>query len=209
MPQATKLFSKSLTDTDTRKRLAIPVKILPELPDFNGGRGVKINLIYGTKEWPIICCVRKNGYKKPVFSGGWRNFVICNSFNVGDKFTLYKVQYEAGYSLYRVEVEKPTARPTGDLSPCAAVSLNHDFDYIISKPSCWIFGTNLSDEEANGKAHFKTEMKISGICMGQAAGEAACCKSSTIEMDLVEGQASTQYAREVNLNLTLSLPCQY
>ncbi|XWS67486.1 hypothetical protein CRYUN_Cryun04dG0010700 [Craigia yunnanensis] len=124
MPQAIKVFSKILTDTDNRKRLAIPVKILPALPDFNGSHAVKIHLMYGTRVWPIICSVRKNGYKKPVFSRGWRSFVICNNFNVGDELTLYKVHDEAGSSHYRVEVKKP-ARPSGDLSP-RALSLNQD-----------------------------------------------------------------------------------
>ncbi|MBA0823941.1 hypothetical protein Goarm_020634 [Gossypium armourianum] len=123
MAEAIKLFSKLLTDTDTRKRLAVPAKILPALPDFNGSYAMKLHLMYGTKAWPIVCSVRKNGYKKPVFSGGWRKFVICNNFRVGDKLTLYKVNDidEAGSSYYKVEVEKP-AKPSRD------ISLNHRVD---------------------------------------------------------------------------------
>ncbi|XVE94144.1 hypothetical protein REPUB_Repub01dG0255900 [Reevesia pubescens] len=120
MAQAIKMFSKSLTDTDINKRLAIPAKILPSFSDFSGSHAVRINLIYGTRVWPIVCSIRKKGHKKPVFSGGWRNFVICNNFNVGDRLTLYKVQDEAGSSHYRVEVERPATRPPGVLS------LNHD-----------------------------------------------------------------------------------
>ncbi|XWS62430.1 hypothetical protein CRYUN_Cryun06bG0010100 [Craigia yunnanensis] len=222
MSQAIKIFSKSLTKTDTRKRLAIPAKILPALPDFNGSHAVKILLMYGTREWPIVCSVRKLGYKKPVFSGGWSYFVNCNNLNVGDELTLYKVHDEEGTSHYRIEVEKP-ARSSGNLSP-RALSLNHDVDettgtsrtqvrnfehqqellkaadapikeeggaimeiadfaadvpvpcvdHVISKPSCWIFGTNLSDE-ATSKAHLKTEQKTEikffgctkGFCMGE------------------------------------------
>ncbi|XVE48584.1 hypothetical protein DITRI_Ditri01bG0013100 [Diplodiscus trichospermus] len=126
MPQAIKIFSKTLTDTDVKKRLAIPMKILPELPDFNGSHAVKIHLIYGTKLWPIVCSIRKIGYKKPIFSGEWRNFILCNNFNVGDKLTLYKVNDEEGTSHYKVEVEKP-AVTSGDLSPLA-ISLNHGVD---------------------------------------------------------------------------------
>ncbi|EOX97118.1 Uncharacterized protein TCM_006219 [Theobroma cacao] len=126
MPQATKIFSKSLTDTDIKKRLAIPAKILPSLPDFNGSHAVTIHLMYGTRTWPIVCSVRKTGYKKPVFSDGWRNFVICNDFHVGEVLTLYKVQDEEGSFHYRVEVEK-LATPSVALS-ARALSLNHEVD---------------------------------------------------------------------------------
>ncbi|EOX97111.1 Uncharacterized protein TCM_006212 [Theobroma cacao] len=126
MPQAKKMFSKSLTDTDINKRLAIPAKILPSLPDFNGSHAVTIHLMYGTKTWPIICSIRKTGYKKPVFSGGWRNFVIFNDFHVGEVLTMYKVQDEEGSFHYKVEVEK-LATPSVALST-RAVSLNPEVD---------------------------------------------------------------------------------
>ncbi|XVE94158.1 hypothetical protein REPUB_Repub01dG0257600 [Reevesia pubescens] len=126
MAQAIKMFSKSLTDTDIKKRLAIPAKVLPAFSDFSGSHAVIIHLMYGTRVWPIVCSIRKKGHKKPVFSGGWRNFVICNNFNVGDRLTLYKVQDEDGSSHYRVEVEKPASRPSGVLISSPALSLNHD-----------------------------------------------------------------------------------
>ncbi|XVF68226.1 hypothetical protein PTKIN_Ptkin10aG0188100 [Pterospermum kingtungense] len=110
MAKSTEIFSKSLKDTDIKKRLAIPARILSSLPDFNGSHAVKIHLMYGTKMWPIVCSIRKTGYKKPVFAGGWVDFVRCNKFNVGDELTLYKVQDEAGSFCYRVQVEKPAAR---------------------------------------------------------------------------------------------------
>ncbi|EOX97110.1 Uncharacterized protein TCM_006211 [Theobroma cacao] len=126
MPQAIKMFSKSLTNTDVKKRLAIPAKILPSLPDFNGSNTVTIPFMYGRRMWPIACSVRRTGYKKPVFCCGWRNFVTRNDFRVGDKLTMYKVQDEAGSFHYRVEVEK-LATPSVALSS-RALSLNHEVD---------------------------------------------------------------------------------
>ncbi|KAA3465344.1 Replicase polyprotein 1ab [Gossypium australe] len=191
MAEAIKLFCKLLTDTDTRKRLAVPAKILPALPDFNGSYAVKLHLMYGTKAWPIVCSVRKNG--------------------VGDKLTLYKVHDidEAGSSYYKVEVEKP-AKPSGDISlnhpvdngttgsgtyptkvpnfECEKKLLFKDADapikeegapfmepaydaapvpfasHVVSKPPCRVFGIDLS-EEGSREAQFKTEMKSSGITM--------------------------------------------
>ncbi|MBA0666878.1 hypothetical protein Goklo_003238 [Gossypium klotzschianum] len=163
---ATKMFSKLLTETDIKKRLAIPVKILPSLPGFNGSHAVRIQLMYGTRIWPIVCTVRKQGYKKPVFSGGlWRNFVICNSFNVGDRITMFKVQYEDGSCLYRVEVEKlADSNQYGDLQlhkasdapikqegvipimELPSVANDTFVDHVIAKPPVRIFGTNTTDE---------------------------------------------------------------
>ncbi|KAK8486235.1 hypothetical protein V6N11_012977 [Hibiscus sabdariffa] len=237
MTGTTKLFSKSLTDTDTRKRLAIPAKILPDLPDFNGSHAVNLRLMYGTKVWPIICSVRKNGYKKPVLSGGWRNFVVYNDFSVGDELTLYKVHGETGCCYYRVEVEKPP-NPSANHSPrhrvdgtigtvkelpckadapvkeegayvavadaAAAAAAVYFVDRVVSKPPCWVFGTNLSEEtrssskpqsKLNGtgepalRPYYKTKEETDAMAYGhgitgtsQASGEAS---ATAMELDLV------------------------
>ncbi|EOX97115.1 Uncharacterized protein TCM_006216 [Theobroma cacao] len=149
MRQAKKMFSKSLTDTDIKKRLAIPAKILPSLPPFNASHAVTIHLLYGTRMWPIVCSVRKTGYKKPVFSGGWRNFVIFNDFHVGDEFTMYKVQDEEGSFHYRVEVEK-LATPSVTLS-ARALSLNHEVDGTTGT-SCTKLNNFQQDQEQLPKA---------------------------------------------------------
>ncbi|PPD72744.1 hypothetical protein GOBAR_DD30351 [Gossypium barbadense] len=128
------------------RMLAIPVKILPSLPGFNGSHAVRIQLMYGTRIWPIVCT-------KPVFSGGlWRNFVICNSFNVGDRITMFKVQYEDGSCLYRVEVEKLASdapiKQEGVIPIMELHNVANDtfVDHVIAKPPVRIFGTNTTDE---------------------------------------------------------------
>nr|KJB77630.1 hypothetical protein B456_012G167600 [Gossypium raimondii] len=127
--KTTKMFSKLLTDTDIKKRLAIPAKSLPSLPPFNGSHAVIIHLLCGTSTWPILCTIRRKGYKKPVFSGGlWRNFVVSNNVNVGDKITMCKVQYEDGSSHYLVELEKSAASNQYGALPSPALSFNHDAD---------------------------------------------------------------------------------
>ncbi|KAK8516627.1 hypothetical protein V6N12_049349 [Hibiscus sabdariffa] len=122
--QSTMMFSKLLTETDIKKRLAIPTKILPFLPSFNGSHAIRIHLVYGTRMWPIVCTVRKKGYKKPVFSGGlWRGFVIGNKLNVGDRISMYKVQD----SYYRVEA---ATNHHGALPSPALSNSNHEVDQI-------------------------------------------------------------------------------
>ncbi|GKV24397.1 hypothetical protein SLEP1_g34012 [Rubroshorea leprosula] len=98
------LFSKPLTSTDTRKRLAIPTRSLTSLLHNRGGNAVELHVRHGTAVWPIMCTTRKKGYKKPVLSQGWRSFAVKNKLNVGDIVTLFKEEDEAGYLNYRIEV---------------------------------------------------------------------------------------------------------
>ncbi|KAG4205936.1 hypothetical protein ERO13_A04G133025v2 [Gossypium hirsutum] len=99
------VFSKLLSDTDINKRLAVPSAIQSSLPPFNGGHALIFHFLHGTSFWPILYSTRRKGYNKPVFSGRlWRNFVFYNNLNVGDRFTLYRVQVEDGSSYYMVEV---------------------------------------------------------------------------------------------------------
>ncbi|MBA0815211.1 hypothetical protein Gohar_020973, partial [Gossypium harknessii] len=58
--------------------------------------------MYGTKIWSIDCTVRKQGDTKPVFSRGWRKFVVHNELKIGDRVTIYRVQHQDGSSHYRV-----------------------------------------------------------------------------------------------------------
>ncbi|MBA0871889.1 hypothetical protein Goshw_001639 [Gossypium schwendimanii] len=156
---------RKLTYTDINKRLAIPKKILPSLPRFNRSHAVKIQLMSGTKIWSIDCTVRKQGYKKPVFSGGWRKFVVHNELKIGDRVTIYRVQHQDGSSHYRVEVEKPAAgnheadettvtrhrreqlpnAPMINMLANVAVNTLVD-DHVIAKPLAKFFGTNITDE---------------------------------------------------------------
>ncbi|TYH78302.1 hypothetical protein ES332_D04G217000v1 [Gossypium tomentosum] len=136
------VFSKPLTDTDIKHRLALPSNILPFLPNFNGSNGVRINIRYGTKIWPIDCTVRRTGYKKPVFSGRlWRAFIMGNELKVGDRISLYKVQGEDGCSHFKFEVEKQPA------------SASNQYGTTVR-----IFGFNISDEATEMK--FMKEREI-------------------------------------------------
>ncbi|KAB2036151.1 hypothetical protein ES319_D04G204300v1 [Gossypium barbadense] len=103
------VFSKSLTGTEIKK-------------SFNRSHAVIIKLMYGTEIWPIVCTIRKKGYKKPVFSGPlWRNFVISKKLRIGDRIRMYKVH--DGCSDLQMKV----------------------WLSIMSLPPVWLFGTNLSD----------------------------------------------------------------
>ncbi|GKV32199.1 hypothetical protein SLEP1_g40817 [Rubroshorea leprosula] len=100
------LFSKSLTTTDVRRRLAIPTRIVNSLLPNGGDHAVELHVWHGTTEWRIMCTTRKEGYKKPVFSRGWRHFALENKLKVGDVVTLYKEEHEAGHLYYRIEVKR-------------------------------------------------------------------------------------------------------
>nr|KJB77942.1 hypothetical protein B456_012G169200 [Gossypium raimondii] len=67
--QSKHVFSKILTVTDIKKRLAVPSAIQSCLPPFNGGHTVTFQFLHGTRPWPIRYTIRRKGYKKSVFSG--------------------------------------------------------------------------------------------------------------------------------------------
>ncbi|GLT85806.1 hypothetical protein SLE2022_039820 [Rubroshorea leprosula] len=100
------LFSKSLTSTDVRKRLAIPTKIMTFLLPNRGDHLVELHVRHGTTVWPILCTTRKKGYKKPVFSRGWKRFALKNKLKEGDVVTFYKEEDEAGFLDYKIEVKR-------------------------------------------------------------------------------------------------------
>ncbi|XVF00591.1 hypothetical protein REPUB_Repub04eG0013700 [Reevesia pubescens] len=85
--------------------------------------------------WPLVCTIRKKGYKKPVLSKGWRKFVLGNRLNVDDKLTFHKEEDEESGSLhYRVEVKRAT-RPSRIISH-SPPALDHDVDETTSARSC-------------------------------------------------------------------------
>ncbi|KAK8613803.1 hypothetical protein V6N13_101559 [Hibiscus sabdariffa] len=106
----TKLFSKKLSKTDAKKRLAVPTRSMCSLPSFNGSHAIGIGLVSGTKTWPIQYTISKNGpNRRPSFTSGWTQFVACNGLKCGDGISLYKV----GSFLYRVEVEEKPVDASG------------------------------------------------------------------------------------------------
>ncbi|TYJ40839.1 hypothetical protein E1A91_A04G169500v1 [Gossypium mustelinum] len=181
--QITKLISKNLTDTDIKKRLAIPTESLSSLPSFNGSHAVTIHLRCNTRVWPIACTVRKQGYKKPVFSHGWRKFVVHNELRIGDRITIYKVQHQGGSSNshFRVEVEK---------QPASAINQH---------------GNGGSATEAEAEA---TEINLLGIAEG--GGAMTACGSGT-SGEHASGEVccnviSTNHHQGLSLDLTLAPP---
>ncbi|KAK8613800.1 hypothetical protein V6N13_101556 [Hibiscus sabdariffa] len=133
----TKVFSKTLSKTDAKKRLAIPTRSMGSLPEFiNGSHAIRIGLNCGTKTWPIQYTISKNGSnKRPSFTSGWTQFVACNGLKPGDEISLHKVGRS---SLYRVEVDKAVdGSPSNQhrALPSPLLPLNHG-----------VGGTNLRNE---------------------------------------------------------------
>ncbi|GLT63683.1 hypothetical protein SLA2020_362290 [Shorea laevis] len=104
------VFSKSLTKTDVKKRLAVPMKSLASLPDFKGGYAVDLRVRDASgqgKVWEFKCSVRKKNHPKPVFCAGWLDFVRFNNLQVGDQIKFYKDMDDAlAANSYKIEVRK-------------------------------------------------------------------------------------------------------
>ncbi|GKV27384.1 hypothetical protein SLEP1_g36557 [Rubroshorea leprosula] len=119
MPLSTLVARKLLKQTDCRKRFAIPTKKLPLLPPFNT-HFVSVDFWHGSKRWPMVISIRRNGYKKPVISKCWIPFVHENQLEVGDVVTIFRDEDEAGV-WYRIEIERGSnpPRPTPIAAPTA------------------------------------------------------------------------------------------
>ncbi|TYJ40851.1 hypothetical protein E1A91_A04G170400v1 [Gossypium mustelinum] len=191
------IFFKELTDTDVKKRLAVPKKYQDFFLPSYGRLPAKIKLMYDGKIWEVKCTVRKKGYLKPVLSVGWKKFVVANELKVGDRITMYKD--EDGFSHYMVEMEKPPAsNQHGTLIDSPALSFIHykpdetTVEYrkevpedlagahhqpdiapmnmpanACQWPSIGMFGTNMSNE----RAHFSLMTYGSGTTAAGGIGE--------------------------------------
>ncbi|KAB2036153.1 hypothetical protein ES319_D04G204500v1 [Gossypium barbadense] len=179
------VFSKPLTDSDIKKRLAIPSKTLAYLPNFDGSNGVRINIMYGTKIWPIDCTVRRKGHQKAIFSGRlWRAFIMSNELKVGDRISLYKVQGEDGCSHFKFEAEKQPA------------SASNQYGTTVR-----IFGFNISDEATEMK--FMKEREIDFFKGGAIAMSAY--SSGTTTRSHAGGDTRHKIMTDHNHGLSLDL----
>ncbi|GLT49793.1 hypothetical protein SLA2020_233240 [Shorea laevis] len=105
MPLSTVVARKPLKHTDRSGRFAIPTKVLPYFPPFNGHHFVPVDFWHGSKHWPMVISTRRGRYKKPVISKGWIPFVRENELEVGDVVTMFRDEDEAGI-WYRIEIER-------------------------------------------------------------------------------------------------------
>lgn len=98
------LFSKTLTATDVQKRLSIPFTCLKDF-EFHGSNSAQLRVEdQNGSIWSFALSTRKNGHPKPIFSGGWRQFVRCGHLCEGDRVEFYKDTKENGF--YRIQVQR-------------------------------------------------------------------------------------------------------
>ncbi|GMJ08254.1 hypothetical protein HRI_004494600 [Hibiscus trionum] len=101
------LFEKTLTKTDTTKRLSVPTKKKTCFLDFGGRHSMAFKAMdsNGTV-WPFGCSKRKKKeYPKPVLSKGWLQFVRYWKLKIGDKVIFYRQTMDkAGNGNYIIKV---------------------------------------------------------------------------------------------------------
>ncbi|XP_011003894.1 PREDICTED: B3 domain-containing transcription factor NGA4-like [Populus euphratica] len=104
------VFSKILRETDTKKRLSVPIRFLRSLPPFKlGSHAVTFDATDEKgKAWTFQCSTRKRGqYPKPVLTRGWVAFVKSKKLQVGDKVMFIKRENCATATIsYKVRAEK-------------------------------------------------------------------------------------------------------
>jgi len=103
-------FEKILRETDTKKRLSVPIRFLRSLPPFKlGSHAVTFEATDEKgKAWPFQCSIRKRGqYPKPVLTRCWVAFVKSKKLQVGDKVRFIKRKNRATAAIsYKVRAEK-------------------------------------------------------------------------------------------------------
>ncbi|KAK8516630.1 hypothetical protein V6N13_080723 [Hibiscus sabdariffa] len=218
------LFSKKLTRTDIKHRLAVPTKILPSLPDFNGGHAVVIPLVHGRKTWRIVCAVRKQKHKKPEFRGEWRKFVTDESLQVNDRITIYKVQY-GPLSHYKAEVDRSAVSNQDSTLPSRAISLNHDYEHdetefgndqqlpeaadTLVEANTKYFGGIMKDIGMGEINFFGLDVEAMGYGYGSSSSDQLAAANTvtdqSVSSELVLGQPTSD-AEQMNLDLILAPP---
>ncbi|XVF04345.1 hypothetical protein REPUB_Repub05bG0074500 [Reevesia pubescens] len=82
-------FKKCLTEVDVKKQLAIPSYFIEHLPHYEGGRTIYFSVHEVSGDvWPSFgYYTRGEGtdYRKPVFQGDWRRYVLAKGLTPGDK----------------------------------------------------------------------------------------------------------------------------
>ncbi|PNS99891.2 hypothetical protein POPTR_015G015800v4 [Populus trichocarpa] len=101
-------FSKKLSKTDVRKRLAVPTRSLSSLPSFDGAHAVYFQAADERGEvWTFKCSIRKRRHPKPVLSKDWLAFVDSKGLKAGDMIEFYKETNEAATAhAYKVRAER-------------------------------------------------------------------------------------------------------
>ncbi|KAF5743794.1 hypothetical protein HS088_TW08G00382 [Tripterygium wilfordii] len=105
------LFEKILSETDTNKRLSIPTRCLAY---FTGSvldqEAYAVELKVKDHQMGYVhtfyCTTRKRGYKKPVFSKGWVNYVRQRNLRVGDKVVFRREGDGEGGFVYKIEAKR-------------------------------------------------------------------------------------------------------
>ncbi|KAK1582458.1 hypothetical protein Q3G72_015221 [Acer saccharum] len=102
------IFSKSLTKTDTKARLTVPIDALEHIDMPEGDNNVYPKDSDG-KEWRFRCYTRPTGHPKPAFTTGWLDFVRAKGLQIGDKVTFSKLEDEdeaGGAPQYRIHATR-------------------------------------------------------------------------------------------------------
>ncbi|KAJ0016719.1 hypothetical protein Pint_11616 [Pistacia integerrima] len=103
------IFSKVLSTTDTKNRLALPMEAFHHFfPEEEHVKCVQFMVMDSDqKQYEFRLATRNKGkHPKPAITGDWLNFVANKGLKVRDKVILYQQQNEAGRVKYTIEVKK-------------------------------------------------------------------------------------------------------
>ncbi|KAF2319893.1 hypothetical protein GH714_020150 [Hevea brasiliensis] len=130
------LFTKKLTDTDVRYRMAFPMENYQqdvfEMPKGELSKQFEVIDMEDNSVKKFTCSKRSKGHPKPVFCKGWIGFVKEKQLLEGDEVIFYKEEDGTGRFTIKIQARK---------IPCMV--LGQDFrGFIRTSTYCRQHGAN-------------------------------------------------------------------
>lgn len=164
-----RIFAKVLSETDVKRRCAVPMKYFkreyfPKPTEGKHTRDFEVTDENGLP-WILSCSTRNTGedqnhpkHPEPILIKDWIPFVQSKKLLVGDRVIIYEEQDETGSMHLRIKVEKRTRPAESCWSPIKQNldgnkgSLNHNSDNesTATFQPVWVLLANVLNRDLSG-----------------------------------------------------------
>ncbi|KAG8646084.1 hypothetical protein MANES_10G124912v8 [Manihot esculenta] len=104
------LFTKKLTDTDFKHRMAVPMETYQlgvfSIPEGEFSKEFDFIDVDDNSVKKFTCCKRIKGHPKPEFRKGWTCYVKEKHLVEGDEVIFYKEEDETGRITFKIQAKR-------------------------------------------------------------------------------------------------------